>query len=70
MAKSLGELAAAVPRDSVPEVVLESLETQLDLFHQEPLPRRDEVPVHYLDLATTSKPTRAERPARNVERSA
>lgn len=36
-------------------------ETQPDLFHQEPEPKRDELPVHYLDLASTPNPTRVER---------
>jgi hypothetical protein len=33
-------------------------QSQPDLFHQEPTPKRDEVPVHYLDLAKTPSPTR------------
>jgi len=33
-------------------------ETALTLFHQVPEPKRDEVPVHYLDLASTPDPTR------------
>lgn len=40
------------------------------LFHQGPEPKRDEVPVHYLDLASTPDPTRDETSARDVRRSA
>lgn len=29
-----------------------------DLFHPEPAPKRDEVPVHYIDLAGNPEPTR------------
>jgi hypothetical protein len=43
--------------------------TQLDLFHQEPAPKRDEVPIHYLDLAALPTPTRVEQ-ASNVRRNA
>lgn len=32
-------------------------ETEPTLFHQSPQPKRDVVPVHYLDLATTPDPT-------------
>jgi len=37
-----------------------AVETEPDLFHQVPEPKRDEVRVHYRDLATTPNPARAE----------
>lgn len=45
-------------------------ETQPDLFHPVPEPKVDEAPVHYLDLAATPEPTRADLAASNVGRSA
>ncbi len=35
-------------------------QTEPDLFHPEPAAKRDEVPVHYLNLALTPEPTRGE----------
>jgi SAM-dependent methyltransferase len=42
---------------------------QLDLFHQAPEPKRDEVPVHYFDLAATPEPTRVASSTVKVRRS-
>jgi SAM-dependent methyltransferase len=44
--------------------------TQPDLFHQAPEPKRDEVPVHYCDLAATPEPKSAPSAAVRVRRSA
>lgn len=44
--------------------------TQPDLFHQEPEPKRDEVPVHYSALSITPNPTKADQPASKLMRSA
>src|SRR3546814_8030428 len=35
-----------------------------DLFHPEPAPKRDEVPVHYTVLAGNGEPTRAAEPVK------
>jgi hypothetical protein len=45
-------------------------DTQPDLFHQVPEPKVDEVPVHYLDLASSPGPRRVEPVASKVRRSA
>lgn len=45
-------------------------ETQPNLFHQEPEPKRDERPVHYRDLASTPDATRTEQASRAGWRSA
>lgn len=45
-------------------------ETQPDLFHQAPEPKRDETPVHYLDLAATPDPLRTESGTLGIPRSA
>lgn len=46
------------------------VETQPTLFHQTPAPKRDEKPVHYLDLAAMPEPSRIESSISDVPRSA
>jgi hypothetical protein len=45
-------------------------ETQRSRFHPQPEPKRDAVPVHYVDLATTPSPARAAPANSNVSLSA
>jgi SAM-dependent methyltransferase len=47
-----------------------AIETEPDLFHQEPAEKRDEIPVHYADLAVTPRPTREEPSASSAPQTA
>lgn len=47
-----------------------AVQTQPDLFHQAPEPKRDETPVHYVDLATTPDPVRTKSGTLVIQRSA
>jgi len=48
----------------------DAAEPQPGLFQEEPGPKRDEIPVHYIDLAATPEPTRIEASTPRIPRGA